>query len=52
VIIIREFLFKAKCTDNGEWVEGDIFRNYDGRIFCGELIVDDYKEDSCDRYNL
>jgi len=45
-------LFKAKCTDNGEWVEGDIFHNHDGRIFCGELIIDDYKGDACDKYNL
>lgn len=49
---MREILFKAKRLDNGEWINGDLIHNYDGRIFVGQVIVDDYKGTACDRYEI
>lgn len=46
------YLFKAKRLDNGEWVEGDLFQNFDGRVFVGELVVTDYKGTADDRFDL
>lgn len=34
-------LYKGKRQDNGEWEEGNLFHNHDGRVFVGELVVDD-----------
>ena len=48
---MREILFRGK-TKLDEWIYGDIFQNYDGRIFVGELVVDDYHGDCDDRYTL
>lgn len=46
-------LYRGKRKDNGEWVEGDLFHNHDGRVFVGELVVDDYTEGrTADRYTL
>lgn len=46
------YLFKAKRVDNGEWVYGDLFQNFDGRAFVGELVVTDYKGTADDRFDL
>lgn len=50
--MIREILFRGRRVDNGEWVEGDLFNNYDGRKFIGELIVNDYVGNAHDDYEL
>lgn len=46
------YLFKAKRIDNGEWVDGDLFQNFDGRVFVGELVVTDYKGTADDEFDL
>jgi len=28
---MREILFKAKCVDNGEWIEGDLIQDKDAK---------------------
>lgn len=33
---MRQIIFRGKHIDNGEWVYGDVFHNYDGRVFVGE----------------
>lgn len=48
----REIKFRGKQINNGEWVEGDLFRNFDGRVFVGELIVTDYRGTADDRFDL
>lgn len=49
---MRKVLFRGKRKDNGEWVEGDLFNNYDERKFVGELVVDDYTGFACDQYEV
>lgn len=49
---MREILFRGKRKDNGELVEGNLFYNYDGKAFIGELIVNDYKGTAADRYEI
>lgn len=49
---MREILFRGKRKDNGKWMYGDVFHNHDGRVFVGELIVDDYKGLCHDRYTI
>lgn len=49
---VREILFRGRRVDNGDWVEGDLFNNYDERIFVGELIVNDYTGNAHDDYEL
>ena len=33
---IENIMFKAKCLDNGEWVEGDLLQNSDGTVWIGD----------------
>lgn len=49
---MREKLFRGKRKDTGEWVYGDLFQNYDGRVFVGELVVSDYTGPCDDTYEL
>lgn len=37
---MEESLFKGKRKDNGQWVEGDFFHNFDGRFFIGEIVFE------------
>lgn len=49
---MSEILFKGKRKDNGEWVEGDLINNYDGRKFIGEIIIENYKGPCADEYEI
>lgn len=47
---MREILFRGKRADNGEWVEGDLFKNLYGgcairvcETYDGDFYLDDYK---------
>lgn len=43
---MREILFKAKRTDNGEWIEGYLFDDGmlgEKRMFIGELVIAPYE---------
>lgn len=50
--MISEILFRGRSLETGDWVEGDLFNNYDGRKFIGELIVNDYAVNAYDDYEL
>lgn len=50
-------LYKAKRTDNGEWVEGYIFDNGETstdrrKIFVGSLEISEYKGKCCDKWSV
>lgn len=49
---MKEITFRGKRKDNNEWIYGDLIRNYDGRIFVGEVVVTDYIGKASDRYNI
>lgn len=51
---MREILFKAKRTDNGEWVEGYLFDDgfENGRMFVGGLVIEEYKGTACDEWDI
>lgn len=43
---MKEILFKAKRTDNGEWIEGYLFDDGmlgEKRMFIGELVIAPYE---------
>lgn len=48
------YLFKAKRTDNGEWVQGYLFDDgfENGRIFIGGLVIEKYNGTACDEWNV
>lgn len=48
------YLFKAKRTDNGEWVKGYLFDDgfENGRIFIGGLVIEKYNGTACDEWNV
>lgn len=41
----NRYLYRAKRTDNGEWVEGYLFDDgfKNGRMFVGGLVIEEYK---------
>lgn len=48
------YLYKAKRTDNGEWVEGHLFDDgfENGRIFVGGLVIEEYHGTACDDWSI
>lgn len=48
------YLFKAKRTDNGEWVQGYLFDDgfENGRMFVGGLVVEKYTGTACDDWTI
>ena len=34
---MREILFKGKCIDNGEWVYGNLIRNFNGTSYIRQI---------------
>ena len=44
------YLYRAKRTDNGEWVEGYLFDDgfENGRMFVGGLVIEEYHGTACD----
>ena len=44
------YLYRAKRTDNGEWVEGYLFDDgfENGRMFVGGLVIEEYHGIACD----
>lgn len=52
---MREILFKAKRTDNGEWAEGYLFDNgfsENKKMFIGGLIIEEYCGNADDEWNI
>lgn len=49
---MRKILFRGKCVDSGEWVQGDLINNYDVRKFIGEIVVDDHIGNTADEYDV
>ena len=48
------YLFKAKRTDNGEWVQGYLFDDgfENGRMFVGGLVIEEYHGTACDDWSI
>ena len=48
------YLYRAKRTDNGEWVEGYVFDDgfENGRMFVGGLVIEEYHGTACDDWNI
>ena len=48
------YLFKAKRTDNGKWVEGNLFDDgfENGRMFVGGLVIEEYHGTACDDWSI
>lgn len=48
------YLFKAKRTDNGEWVQGYLFDDgfENGRVFIGGLVIEKYNGTACDDWTI
>ncbi len=48
------YLFKAKRTDNGEWVQGYLFDDgfENGRVFIGGLVIEKYTGTACDDWTI
>lgn len=51
----REILFKAKRTDNGEWVEGYLFDDgmaESSRMFVGNIVIEKYHGTADDDWDV
>jgi uncharacterized phage protein (TIGR01671 family) len=48
------YLFKAKRTDNGEWVQGYLFDDgfENARVFIGGLVIEKYTGTACDDWTI
>lgn len=48
------YLFKAKRTDNGEWVQGYLFDDgfENERVFIGGLVIEKYNGTACDDWTI
>lgn len=48
------YLYKAKRTDNGEWVQGYLFDDgfENGRVFIGGLVIEKYNGTACDDWTI
>lgn len=48
------YLYKAKRTDNGEWVQGYLFDDgfENGRVFIGGLVIEKYTGTACDDWTI
>lgn len=51
---MKEYLYKAKRVDNGEWVQGYLFDDgfENGRMFVGGLVVEKYTGTACDDWTI
>lgn len=52
---MREILFKGKRKDSEEWVFGYLFDDGmidSNRMFVGSLVIEDYKGNADDRYDI